>query len=151
MATINTRDQLNQALARLLKQLSPASRKSFTRQIAKQLRERQKQRIQAQQKPDGTPFAPRKKKCRDKNGRIKRKMFSKLRTTRFLKSHSNADEAMVSFASQVTQVARVHHYGLQDKVTRNGVTVRYESRPLLGLTDRDIDEITDLALAHLVG
>ncbi|WP_407079457.1 phage virion morphogenesis protein [Candidatus Regiella insecticola] len=45
----------------------------------------------------------------------------------------------------------MHHYGLRDKVARNGVTVRYERRPLLGLTDKDIERITDLALMYLVG
>ncbi|GFN45948.1 phage virion morphogenesis protein [Candidatus Regiella insecticola] len=151
MTTLTPADPLRQALAHLLKQLSPARRKAFTRQIAKQLRQKQKQRIQAQQAPDGTPFAPRKQKRRDKHGRIKRKMFTQLRTARFLKHNSSAEEATLSFARPVTPVARVHHYGLRDKVARNGVTVRYESRPLLGLTDKDIERITDLALMHLVG
>ncbi|WP_415843094.1 hypothetical protein [Yersinia entomophaga] len=36
---------------------------------------------------------------------------------------------------------RVHHYGLRDKISRNGPTVKYERRQLLGLTDGDVEWI----------
>ncbi|WP_261373962.1 phage virion morphogenesis protein [Yersinia aldovae] len=114
--------------------------------LTKELRQRQKKHIQSQQNPDGSPFVPRKKKRRDKQGRIKRKMFTKLRAARFIKAESNADEAAVTFSSKVNNLVRVHHYGLRDKVTRNGPTVKYERRQLLGFTDGDIEWIGDLAL-----
>ncbi len=44
---------------------------------------------------------------------------------------------------------RVHHDGLRDKVTKNGPTVKYERRQLLGFTDGDSEWIGDLALEWL--
>ncbi|CND90835.1 phage virion morphogenesis protein [Yersinia nurmii] len=141
--------ELDNTLSILLAQLSPQGRTRFTRQVAKQLREKQQQHIQAQQNPDGSPFLPRKKKRRDKRGRIKRKMFTRLRTARFMKTEATADEAAVTFSGQVNHMVRVHHYGLRDKVSRNGPTVKYERRQLLGLTDGDVEWIGDLALGHI--
>nr|WP_145537648.1 phage virion morphogenesis protein [Yersinia alsatica] len=87
------------------------------------------------------PFIARKKKRLDKQGRIKRKMFTKLRTARFIKSESNADGVTVTFSGTVNNLVRVHHYGLRDKVTKNGPTVKYERRQLLGFTDGDSEWI----------
>ncbi|CNC64777.1 Phage virion morphogenesis protein [Yersinia frederiksenii] len=63
-------------------------------------------------------------------------MFTKLRTARFIKSESNADGDTVTFSGTV-----MHHYGLRDKVTKNGPTVKYERRQLLGFTDGDSEWI----------
>lgn len=73
-------------------------------------------------------------------------MFTKLRTAHFIKNESNADEAAVTFTGKVNNLARVHHYGLRDKVARNGPTVKYERRQLLGFTDGDSEWIGNLAL-----
>jgi len=40
-------------------------------------------------------------------------------------------------------MARVHHYGLRDRPSRNGGEVQYESRPLLGIDENDIRLIQD--------
>ncbi|PSH35143.1 phage virion morphogenesis protein, partial [Yersinia pseudotuberculosis] len=93
---MNNVHELDQTLSTLLAQLAPQARGAFMRQVAKELRRRQQKHIQAQQNPDGSPFVPRKKKRRDKQGRIKRKMFTKLRTARYIKNESNADEAAVA-------------------------------------------------------
>ncbi|UWM47422.1 phage virion morphogenesis protein [Yersinia alsatica] len=87
------------------------------------------------------PFIARKKKRPDKLGRIKRKMFTKLRTARFIKSESNADGDTVTFSGMVNSLVRVHHYGLRDKVTKKGPTVKYERRQLLSFTDGDSEWI----------
>ena len=76
-------------------------------------------------------------------------MFTKLRTTRYIKNESNADETVVTLSGKVNNLARVHHYGLRDKVTKNGPTVKYERRQLLGFTDGDSEWIGDLALEHI--
>ncbi|CND74679.1 MULTISPECIES: phage virion morphogenesis protein [Yersinia] len=76
-------------------------------------------------------------------------MFTKLRTTRYIKNESNADEAVVTLSGKVNNLAQVHHYGLRDKVTKNGPTVKYECRQLLGFTDGDSEWIGDLALEHI--
>ncbi|HDT5146447.1 TPA: phage virion morphogenesis protein [Klebsiella michiganensis] len=35
----------------------------------------------------------------------------------------------------LTRIARVHHYGLRDRVTRKGTEVRYALRRLLGFNE----------------
>ncbi|WP_080987449.1 phage virion morphogenesis protein [Yersinia mollaretii] len=61
----------------------------------------------------------------------------------------NADEAAVTFSGKVNNLVRVHHYGLRDKVSRNGPTVKYERRQLLGFTDGDSEWIGDLVLEYI--
>ncbi len=149
MGGLSDFQELDETLSVLLQQLSPQSRQIFTRQVAKELRQRQQKHIQEQKNPDGSPYIPRKNKRQDKHGRIRRKMFTRLRTARFMKTESNTDEAAVTFAAGVTNLSAVHHYGLRDKVSPDGPTVRYARRQLLGFTDADIEWIKDLALAHI--
>lgn len=47
-------------------------------------------------------------------------MFAKLRTTKYLKTAASADSASVQFEGKVQRIARVHHYGLRDRVSRKG-------------------------------
>ena len=71
--------------------------------------------IKLQKGPDGTPYVPRKNQpVRNKKGRIKRKMFVKLRTNRFMKATGSESAAVVEFASGVQRIARVHQLGLKD-------------------------------------
>lgn len=74
---------------------------------------------------------------RSKKGRIKREMFAKLRTAKYMKMQASASEAVVEFAGNVQRMARVHHYGLRDRSSRKGKEVQYESRPLLGINEND--------------
>ena len=62
-------------------------------------------------------------------------MFTKLRTTKYLKTAASADSASVQFEGKVQRIARVHHYGLRDRVSRRGPEVRYAERRLLGVSD----------------
>ena len=62
-------------------------------------------------------------------------MFAKLRTTKYLKTAASADSASVQFEGKVQRIARVHHYGLRDRVSRKGPEVRYAERRLLGVND----------------
>ncbi|CQH25414.1 phage virion morphogenesis protein [Yersinia enterocolitica] len=125
-------------LAGLIAALSPASRRSMTVEIAKKLRRRQQQRIKSQKSPDGTPYAPRKRQpIKTKKGRIKREMFAKLRTNRFMKAKGDDNAAVVEFTSKVQRIARVHHYGLKDKPGRNSAAVEYPERPLMGFNSED--------------
>ncbi|ENG6256931.1 MULTISPECIES: phage virion morphogenesis protein [Yersinia] len=131
-------------LAGLIAALSPASRRRMTVEIAKKLRQRQQQRIKSQKSPDGTPYAPRKRQpIKAKKGRIKREMFAKLRTNRFLKASGDTNEAVVEFTSKVQRIARVHHYGLKDKPGRNSAAVEYPERPLMGFNNGDTELIED--------
>lgn len=124
-------------LTALLANLEPAARSRMMRQLAQQLRRTQQQNIRLQRNPDGSGYEPRRVTARTKKGRIKRQMFAKLRTTKYLKTASNADSASVEFAGQVQRIARVHHYGLRDRVSRRGPEVRYSKRRLLGFTRND--------------
>lgn len=120
-------------LAALLANLEPAARKRMMRELAQQLRRNQQNNIRLQCNPDGTGYEPRRVTARTKKGRIKRQMFAKLRTTKYLKTAATADSASVEFAGQVQRIARVHHYGLRDRVSRKGPEVRYAERHLLGV------------------
>lgn len=128
-------------LAALLANLEPAARNRMMRQLAQELRRSQQQNIRLQRNPDGTTFEPRRVTARSKKGRIKRQMFAKLRTTKYLKTGATADSASVQFDGKVQRIARVHHYGLRDRVRRNGPEARYPARRLLGVND-EVETIT---------
>jgi len=141
---------VNDRLEALISSLSAPARKEMARTIAKKLRASQQQNIKRQQAPDGTPFKPRKaQSVRSKKGRIKREMFAKLRTAKYLKTQASPNEAVIEFAGNVQRMARVHHYGLRDRPSRKGKEVQYEARPLLGMTDTDIEFIGQYISAHL--
>lgn len=128
-------------LAALLANLEPAARNRMMRQLAQELRRSQQQNIRLQRNPDGTTFEPRRVTARSKKGRIKRQMFAKLRTTKYLKTAATADSASVQFDGKVQRIARVHHYGLRDRIRRNGPEARYPARRLLGVND-EVETIT---------
>lgn len=128
-------------LAALLANLEPAARNRMMRQLAQALRRSQQQNIRLQRNPDGTSFEPRRVTARSKKGRIKRQMFAKLRTTKYLKTAATADSASVQFDGKVQRIARVHHYGLRDRVRRNGPEARYPARRLLGVNN-EVETIT---------
>ncbi|MDU6845618.1 MAG: phage virion morphogenesis protein [Enterobacter hormaechei] len=128
-------------LAALLANLEPAARNRMMRQLVQELRRSQQKNIRLQRNPDGTTFEPRRVTARSKKGRIKRQMFAKLRTTKYLKTAATADSASVQFDGKVQRIARVHHYGLRDRVRRNGPEARYPARRLLGVND-EVETIT---------
>ena len=136
-------------LAALLANLEPAARNRMMRQLAQELRRSQQQNIRLQRNPDGTAFEARRVTARSKKGRIKRKMFAKLRTTKYLKTAATADSASVQFAGQVQRIARVHHYGLRDRVSRKGPEVRYAERRLLGLNSETNNVVKTTFLKQL--
>ena len=136
--------------AELIAGLQPAARKALAQDIARQLRASQQKRIAAQLNPDGTGFAPCKPQLRHQKGKIKRDMFAKLRTAKYIKAGSNANEAIVSFTADVSRIARVHQFGLRDRVSKKtGLEADYPARQLLGLSPDDEALIRDLVTAHL--
>ncbi|MDN0081610.1 phage virion morphogenesis protein [Crenobacter sp. SG2305] len=139
--------RLHQWADGLLQNLSPAARRQLAREIAQRLRASQQQRIAAQQNPDGSAYAPR---LRQKVGKLRKgKMFAKLRTARFLRNTVNDSAAVVGFAGRVDRIARVHQYGLRDRVRPGGPEVDYAQRELLGYTEHDVQMVEDVVLAHL--
>ncbi|MEH6397705.1 phage virion morphogenesis protein [Pantoea sp. Haah2121] len=141
---------VNDRLEALISSLSAPARKEMARIIGRKLRASQQQNIRRQQAPDGTPFKPRKAQpVRSKKGRIKRKMFAKLRTAKYMKTQASPNEAVIEFAGNVQRMARVHHYGLRDRPSRKGKEVQYEARPLFGLNDDDINMIEQVIVDAL--
>ena len=134
-------------LAGLLAALSPAGRRRLTVEIAKKLRQRQQQRIKSQKAPDGTAYAPRiRQPLRAKKGRIKREMFAKLRTNRYLKASGDDNAAVVEFTDKVQRIAEVHQYGMKDVVGKNKREVRYRERKLLGIEGNERELILKMVL-----
>lgn len=121
-------------LAALLSQLEPAARKKMLREVARDVRRIQQANITAQRSPDGTAWEPRRVSARSKKGRIRRGMFAKLKTAKYLKAQAGSDVAEVTFIPAVQRLARVHHYGLRDRISRRGPMVKYAERPLLGVS-----------------
>lgn len=136
-------------LDELLSQLEPAERKKMLREVARDLRRIQQQNISAQRSPDGSAWEPRRVTARTKPGRIRRKMFAKLKTAKYLKAQANANEATIEFVPGVQRLVRVHHYGLRDRVNRRGTEVKYAERPLLGVSGDVKENVRGLMVTWL--
>ncbi|HHT8253589.1 TPA: phage virion morphogenesis protein [Citrobacter braakii] len=135
--------KLDEWLTALLANLEPAARSRMMRQLAQQLRRTQQQNIRLQRNPDGSSYEPRRVTARSKKGRIKRQMFAKLRTTKYLKTAAGADSASVQFDGKVQRIARIHHYGLRDRISRKGPEVRYTERRLLGINGSTLELVNE--------
>ncbi|MEP8907759.1 phage virion morphogenesis protein [Enterobacter roggenkampii] len=137
-------------LAGLIASLSPAARRRFAGEIAKELRKSQQQRIKQQKDPDGSPYQTRKRQpLRAKKGRIKRAMFAKLRTSRYMKASGRENSAVVEFTGKVQRIARVHQYGLKDRPNAHAQDVQYAERQLLGFGGEDKGLIENMILKYL--
>lgn len=137
-------------LAGLIAALSPTARRKMAADIAKTLRTRQQRRIKTQKAPDGTPYAARKRQpVKAKKGRVKREMFAKLRTSRFMKATAGNDAAVVEFTGKVQRMVNVHQYGLKDKPGRNSKPVQYDARPLIGFESDDVIVIQEMVIKSL--
>lgn len=134
----------------LLAGLEPAARKRMMRELAQQLRRSQQKNIRMQRNPDGTAYEPRRVTARTKQGRIRRQMFAKLRTTKYLKAVASQDSASVEFESRVQRIARVHHFGLRDRVSSKGPEVKYSQRRLLGFNNEEEVNIKDILIYWLL-
>ena len=139
--------------AGLIAQLRPAERRRVNRAIAVELRRSESLRIAAQQNPDGTPYAPRraKKNLRGKAGAIRRRMFSRLRTARYMRVHATDTEAIVSYTGAIARIALVHQEGRTDRPAPGQKPVRYPRRKLLGFTQQERDRVLDTLARHLAG
>ncbi|MEP8771463.1 phage virion morphogenesis protein [Enterobacter bugandensis] len=137
-------------LAGLLAALSPAGRRKLAGEIAKQLRTAQQQRIKQQKAPDGSAYQARKRQpLRAKKGRIKRAMFQKLRTNRYMKASGRENGTAVEFTGKVQRIARVHQFGLKDRPNAHAQDVQYAERQLLGFSQADIQLVESLIIKSL--
>lgn len=133
-------EYLSEYLNALLASLSDAEKRKFAMSIARKIRASQSQRITRQQNPDGSPYIPR-KNLRGKKGKLKQKMFMKLKTAKFMKIEKIPAGVTIGFDQRVSRLARTHQEGLIDILKYNGRTfkVRYAQRILLGFTDKEIE------------
>ncbi|RXJ21503.1 phage virion morphogenesis protein [Lelliottia nimipressuralis] len=137
-------------LAGLIGALSPAGRRKLAAEIAKELRKSQQQRIKQQKAPDGSPYQARKRQpLRGKSGRIKRAMFQKLRTARYMKASGRNDAAVVEFTGKVQRIAEIHHFGLKERSKPHRHWVKYPVRPLLGINVEDYNFIKESVVGYL--
>ena len=122
-------DRINAPFQGLIENLAPTRRRRLARELASKLRQSQAKRIASQRNPDGSPFEPRKPQARKKRGRIRRTMFSKMRTTKHLKTMATDSSATVFFTGRTEQIAKVHQFGLRDRVNaRRQIFAKYPSR-----------------------
>lgn len=146
---MNGAHELDAWLVGILTRLDAPARRVLARAVAVELRRRQAARIAAQRNPDGSAYVPRKPQLRHKRGSIRRAMFMRLRMVRYLKAEADANAAVVTFAGTAQRIAQVHHFGLRDRVNKNGLMAQYPARELLGLDAADIETITETVLRML--
>lgn len=142
-------EYLPEYLNALLVSLGDAERRKLAMLIARKIRASQSQRITRQQNPDGSSYIPR-KNLRKRKGKIKAKMFMKLKTAKFMKVESMPNGVSIGFDQRISKIARVHQEGLIDNLKYNGRTfkVRYAQRILLGFTNAEIEMAEDELLKY---
>lgn len=142
----------------LIGALQPAARRALAGHIARELRRANQASMRAQTAPDGTPWEARRARINAAHGvragaaRARQRsapMMVKLRQARYMPTSATPDEATLSFAGRVLRIARVHQFGLPDRVAPGGPQHVYAERPLIGLADDTTDTIKQLVLDHL--
>ncbi|MDH1896664.1 phage virion morphogenesis protein [Aeromonas caviae] len=133
----------------LLASMEPAARRQLAGEMARTLRTSQALRIRANVQPDGSPMAPRKPQptLKKNRGRLRRKMFFKISNPSWLKARANEHQAVVEFVGTANRLATIHQYGLKDRI--KGREISYPARELLGITEKERDQLETTLLAHL--
>ncbi|QKV52388.1 phage virion morphogenesis protein [Comamonas antarctica] len=148
-------DQIAEWATPLLARLAPVARKAAMAEVAEYLRRSQTQRIASQRNPDGSPYEARRPRASlaASKGGIRRGMFLGLRKARNLQRKATSDSAMVAMQPRALRVARVHQFGLTDKVDRRdpgSPSVRYARRELLGFMAADLEAVADILIRHAI-
>lgn len=147
--------QLEGWLQPLLDRLTDAERRKLALDIARELRRENAATIRAQHGPDGEAWAPRKNALRDQRGQLRKRkaqsMFTKMAGAKHLRAQVEGGDAVVGFAGRTERIARVHHFGLSDRVKPGGPQYDYPARPLLGISDDFTQRLQDRLLSHLAG
>ena len=131
----------------MLELMSPPMRQRLLGQMLRNLRARNVKRIRAQQGPDGTAWQARKAQPK---GRAKRggKMLTGMARLRHLKTAVNSEAGELGYSGGAAFLANIHHHGMLDNVSAKGPKVQYPARPLLGISQADIDMISNQLLNH---
>jgi phage virion morphogenesis protein len=112
--------------------MAPARRRILIRKLLMILRQRNLARMRKNISPDGEPWEARKKR-RSKSQ--SKKMMLGLAKAKKMRLKANADGGSMGFGDNL--IARIHHYGLLDKVSPTGPTIKYPERPLIGISEED--------------
>lgn len=130
-------------MAPLLDRLSDGERRKLAMAVARDLRAANAASIRAQKTPDGDAWEARKQPARNRRGEIRRKvqagkagmrMFQKMGAAKNLKAMASPTEAVVGFVGRAERIARVHQFGLSDRVVPGGPVYQYPTRELIGIT-----------------
>ena len=138
----------------LVRQLEPAQIRKLTRELARTIRRSVKQRIAANQAPDGSAYTPRS----GLQGRPLRKgeilrqdqpfIVRKLHRYRFLKARHTDRAALVGFmGGLIADIAAQHQEGIPRRPSR--LKSGLPARPLLGFSAQDLRTIEALLISHL--
>ena len=136
-STIKGFEQFDAWIENAIRALSPVGRKRLLRDIAREVRRRNQQRITHQQDPEGNKWQPRKP---DREGNIRgaKKMMLGFRAARRMRIETSPSHASVGFRGKTAQIASVHHFGGVDYVEEGGPRVKYPERRLLGIASDDL-------------
>ena len=88
-------------------------------------------------------------KAPQETNKIKNNMFNVIKNAKYMRIDRTAQGTAIGFAGRVAFIARVHQYGLKDKISRFGPNVQYSRRELLGFTDEDINMIENDILNYI--
>ena len=147
-AGIQGLDRLERTLDALTAGLSDQGRRALLAKLGRKARALNAGRIAAQTSPDGAAFEPRKMR----SGRRRGKMFVRLKAAKWLRMRAFPERAIIDFKGSAAHIARVHHFGLRDKIDpKRSLTVKYPARELLGVADHDIDVLEDILYEHVAG
>ena len=64
-------------------------------------------------------------------------MFPRLKMVSRMNLKTDQDQISISFLDKVARIACVHHFGLKDRVSKNGPEAQYPARQLLGFSEND--------------
>ncbi|NCG53722.1 phage virion morphogenesis protein [Serratia fonticola] len=142
--------EVDAAIAAILLNLSPSSRKKMLGNVSRHLRRSQQKRITKQQNPDGSAYVPR-KRMRDRNGNLRGKMFNRMKMARNMKAFGTQNDAVVTFKGPSMRKEEVHQFGLRDRTSSRGPEIKYPARELLGFTNTDEKQIFDLIITLIAG
>jgi|GEM_PF-45786 len=144
-------DRLQDWVEGVIASLDPKARAKLFTAMGRLLRRINAKRITQQTDPDGRRWAPR--KPRRDQVRRRRKMLLGLRKARHMKIDASADGVAVGFEGRTARIARIHQFGLRDRLKGSdgeaGPLVRYSQRKLLGLAHADVEAVQTLILDHI--
>lgn len=136
----------------LIASLAPRERQKLFKRMGQHLRRANKKRITAQTGPDGRRWIRRKKQSQRGPG-ARAKMFLGLRKARHMRLTTSAQGLALGFEGKTAQIARVHHYGLRERLNgrkeRKGPLVKFAERQLIGIARSDKEHLEEMLLEHV--